>query len=52
MSDKERLGFLLSYHRNLTLQLTSAMTISERNKLNNALVNLENEIETLLYKNG
>lgn len=49
MSKQERLGFLLSYHHNLSLQLSAAES-TERESLNAALGNLELKIEELLFE--
>ncbi|MBT2696367.1 hypothetical protein J7E79_02810 [Bacillus sp. ISL-40] len=49
MSEQERLSFLLSYHRNLSLQLANAESC-ERESINAALGNLELKIEALLFK--
>lgn len=49
MSKQEKLGFLLSYHRNLSIQLIAAESF-EREEINAALGNLEIQIEALLFK--
>ncbi|MGM0776934.1 MAG: hypothetical protein ACQEXE_10340 [Bacillota bacterium] len=49
LSQKDRLAFLLSYHHNLTLQLTTEITMSSRVKLESSLVALEQEIESILF---
>lgn len=48
MNQNERLSHLLSYHHNLSIQLTAAQD-GERNNLNYALGNLEQEIDHLLF---
>lgn len=48
MSDKERLGYLISYHRNLTMQLATCSE-GEKDVLNGHLGNLEVEIEAILF---
>lgn len=49
LSQKDRLAFLLSYHHNLTLQLTTEITMNSRVKLESSLVALEQEIESILF---
>lgn len=49
MSEQEKLGFLLDYHRNLSIQLVAADS-DEREEINAALGNLEIQIEALLFK--
>ncbi|MFT4415304.1 hypothetical protein ACLM5H_15695 [Fredinandcohnia humi] len=49
MSEKERLGYLLSYHHNLTLQLQTELTSDGRTRLSGSLVMLEEEIDSLLF---
>lgn len=49
MSKNERLGYLLSYHHNLSLQLTAAES-AERESINAALGNLEIKIESILFE--
>ena len=49
MPSKDRLGFLLDYHRNLSIQLISETTPDGKQRLEASLVMLEEEIESVLF---
>lgn len=50
MTPKEKLSFLLQYHRNLSIQLSAARNLTSVQSLHNNLGKLEEEIESLLYE--
>lgn len=50
MTPFEKLSLLLRYHHNLTLQLGTTDTVSEKYNLNHRLGCLEEEIESLVFE--